>query len=127
MAERGFKTNRLANRNSAEAKTKEIKMPSRQRTRTSRSTSLPPVAEVGDGSIPDTSPDMTLLSEPEPVPVPSRETRIAAAAYERAERRGFAPGFELDDWLAAEREVDAAIAAETSSETFIRDLSTTEH
>ena len=102
-------------------------MPSRQRTRTSRTTSLPPVAEVGDGSIPETSPDIAFLSEPTPTPVQSRETRIAAAAYQRAERRGFAPGFELDDWLAAEREVDAAMAEETSSETFIRDLSTIEH
>ena len=33
---------------------------------------------------------------------------IAAAAYQRAERRGFAPGGELDDWLAAEQEFDAA-------------------
>lgn len=37
----------------------------------------------------------------------SREARIAEAAYWRAERRGFAPGHELDDWLHAEREVDA--------------------
>jgi hypothetical protein len=36
----------------------------------------------------------------------SREARIAEAAYWRAERRGFAPGGELDDWLQAEREVD---------------------
>lgn len=102
-------------------------MPPRQRSRTSRSTSLPPLAEVGDGSIPETVPDMTMTLLSEPRPLPSRETRIAAAAYERAERRGFAPGFELDDWLAAEREVDAAMATETSSETFIRDLSATEH
>lgn len=27
---------------------------------------------------------------------------IAREAYYRAERRGFAPGYELDDWLAAE-------------------------
>mgnify|MGYP001065828621 CR=1 FL=1 len=37
----------------------------------------------------------------------SREARIAERAYWRAERRGFTPGQELDDWLAAEREVDA--------------------
>jgi hypothetical protein len=37
----------------------------------------------------------------------SREARIAEAAYWRAERRGFVPGQELDDWLAAEREVDS--------------------
>jgi hypothetical protein len=36
----------------------------------------------------------------------SREARIAEAAYWRAERRGFTPGHELDDWLDAEREVD---------------------
>jgi hypothetical protein len=36
----------------------------------------------------------------------SREARIAEAAYWRAERRGFAPGHELEDWLDAEREVD---------------------
>jgi len=35
-----------------------------------------------------------------------REARIAEAAYWRAERRGFAPGSELDDWLSAEKEID---------------------
>jgi hypothetical protein len=37
----------------------------------------------------------------------SREARIAEAAYWRAERRGFQPGNELNDWLEAEREVDS--------------------
>jgi hypothetical protein len=36
----------------------------------------------------------------------SREARIAEAAYWRAERRGFAPGGELEDWLEAEKEID---------------------
>jgi DUF2934 family protein len=31
--------------------------------------------------------------------------RIATAAYYLAERRGFEPGHELEDWLTAEREV----------------------
>ena len=31
---------------------------------------------------------------------------IAEAAYLRAERRGFGPGDSLEDWLAAEQEVD---------------------
>lgn len=31
-----------------------------------------------------------------------RESEIAVAAYYIAERRGFAPGFELEDWLTAE-------------------------
>jgi hypothetical protein len=37
-----------------------------------------------------------------------REQRIREAAYCRAERRGFAPGHELEDWLDAEQEVDRA-------------------
>ena len=35
-----------------------------------------------------------------------RQSMIAKAAYLRAEQRNFAPGHELDDWLAAEAEVD---------------------
>jgi hypothetical protein len=37
-----------------------------------------------------------------------RKRRIREAAYFKAERRGFTPGHELDDWLEAEQEVDAA-------------------
>jgi hypothetical protein len=36
----------------------------------------------------------------------ARHRRIAERAYRRAEHRGFAPGRELDDWLAAEVEED---------------------
>jgi hypothetical protein len=38
--------------------------------------------------------------------VPSDLNRlIAETAYYRAQQRGFAPGHELDDWIAAEAEV----------------------
>jgi hypothetical protein len=37
-----------------------------------------------------------------------RHDRIARAAYRRAQARGFEPGHDLDDWLEAEREIDAA-------------------
>jgi Protein of unknown function (DUF2934) len=40
---------------------------------------------------------------------PTQEQRrrmIADAAYHRAQQRGFAPGKELQDWLAAEADVD---------------------
>ena len=37
-----------------------------------------------------------------------RLRRIREAAYFKAEKRGFAPGHELDDWLEAEEEVDQA-------------------
>ena len=39
-------------------------------------------------------------------PSSSREALIATAAYYRAQKRGFRPGHEIEDWLAAEREVD---------------------
>jgi hypothetical protein len=38
-----------------------------------------------------------------------RRSMIAQAAYYRAERRGFEPGHEAEDWLAAESEVDTAL------------------
>ncbi len=36
---------------------------------------------------------------------------IAVAAYHRAEKRGFDPGHEVEDWLQAEKEVSAALHA----------------
>jgi hypothetical protein len=44
--------------------------------------------------------------------VEDRRVSIAKAAYLKAERRGFAPGHELEDWLAAENEVDQRLAGE---------------
>jgi len=38
----------------------------------------------------------------------ARRQRTAIAAFYRAEARGFAPGRELEDWLAAERELETA-------------------
>lgn len=43
-----------------------------------------------------------------------RQQMIAEAAYLRAEQRGFGAGDPLDDWLAAEREVDLLLAERTS-------------
>ena len=43
---------------------------------------------------------------------PDISALVAERAYYKAQSRGFVPGFELDDWLAAEREV-AAMAAGT--------------
>ena len=36
---------------------------------------------------------------------------IAVAAYLKAEKRGFAAGYELDDWNEAEKEVDASLSS----------------
>jgi len=40
----------------------------------------------------------------ETIYLPDRNAKIAELAYYKAERRGFEPGHELDDWLEAERE-----------------------
>ena len=40
----------------------------------------------------------------------TREQLVAEAAYLRAAGRGFEPGHELEDWLAAEKAVDAELA-----------------
>ena len=55
-------------------------------------------------------------AQPKARPVPPalidqelRRSMIERAAYFRAERRGFEPGHEAEDWLAAESEVDAAL------------------
>lgn len=34
-----------------------------------------------------------------------RDARVAELAYYKAEKRGFEPGYEMDDWLEAEREL----------------------
>lgn len=41
----------------------------------------------------------------------ARRAMISQSAYLRAERRGFTPGSEIEDWLAAEAEVDALLRA----------------
>ena len=41
-----------------------------------------------------------------------RRGMIAESAYLRAERRGFAPGHEDEDWMAAEAEVDQLLSAD---------------
>lgn len=42
----------------------------------------------------------------------ARRALIAERAFLRAERRGFQPGQEREDWLAAEQEVDALLKVE---------------
>jgi len=50
--------------------------------------------------------------EPPLVTPDRRRVMIAEAAYLRAERRGFAPGGEEEDWIAAEAEVDRLLSAD---------------
>jgi len=47
--------------------------------------------------------------------VRSREQKIAEAAYFRAQQRNFESGRELDDWVAAELEIDSLNTAHQES------------
>lgn len=47
-----------------------------------------------------------------PHPPIDRRAWIAATAYAIAERRGFEPGHELEDWLKAEKQVQFEIIGE---------------
>lgn len=49
--------------------------------------------------------------DPRPDAELSRDERIRLAAYAIAERRGFEGGSETEDWLEAERQVDASDGA----------------
>lgn len=49
------------------------------------------------------------------VKVADREAMIREAAYYRAEQRGFAPGYEWEDWLAAEAEVERRVDVQPAS------------
>lgn len=48
-------------------------------------------------------------------PHPERQQLISEAAYHKAEARGFESGHELEDWLAAEAEVDARLYGERAT------------
>jgi hypothetical protein len=47
------------------------------------------------------------ITDPVSAAPADRQVKIELEAYLRAERRGFEPGHELEDWLAAERSVGA--------------------
>jgi hypothetical protein len=48
--------------------------------------------------------------KPAGVPAEQRRNYVEVAAYHIAERRGFAPGNPLEDWVKAEAEIDRLIA-----------------
>lgn len=50
----------------------------------------------------------------QPVNADVRRLMIAEAAYFMSEQRGFGAGHEIEDWLLAERQVDAALCTKTA-------------
>jgi hypothetical protein len=73
--------------------------------------SLPP----REAPTPDAMAQASAGNVPTQVTHAARYRMICEAAYLRAERRGFMPGGEVEDWLAAEVEVDRLLKAEHAS------------
>ena len=66
---------------------------------------------IGNGIVGDAhhDPDIAGLAAAEVAArLADYQVKVALAAYFIAEKRGFEPGHELDDWLAAEAQVAAA-------------------
>ncbi|MBS0388706.1 MAG: DUF2934 domain-containing protein [Proteobacteria bacterium] len=68
------------------------------------------VAEEADVAASGANPVAAAPEMPE-----ERRARIAESAYFRAERRGFAVGHELEDWLAAEQDIERALPERSAS------------
>jgi hypothetical protein len=66
--------------------------------------------ERGESSRPNTLVSVRV----ELIPASLRHDMISEAAYFRAEARGWVPGHEIEDWLAAELEIDETIKARYS-------------
>ena len=45
-----------------------------------------------------------------PITETERRAMIESAAYYRAQSRGFSPGYEMEDWLAGEKEIETMLA-----------------
>jgi hypothetical protein len=75
-----------------------------------RGTSTKSLAILESPAASGSSPAGTLWSAPA-TDAEARNRMIAEAAYYRAEQRGFDPGHELDDWLAAEYEIARVLDA----------------
>ena len=66
-------------------------------------TVAPPVPPMSEPAKPRIISEMaSQVATHRPVDAKTRQAMIAEAAYYRAEKRGFAPGHDLDDWLEAE-------------------------
>jgi len=67
-------------------------------------------ATVSPPRIPQAKPDSGAQGSA-PVTREERQVMICEAAYYLAEHRGFEPGHDVDDWLAAEEQIDAALTS----------------
>lgn len=111
----------MANRRSSDSRRKPAPVPAIGAADAARSAVGSGPSSASAQAAPASAPSSRRRASAEPTRTPaaqapvaiSAETRramIAEAAYLRAERRGFVPGGEEGDWLAAEKEVDALLS-----------------
>ena len=79
--------------------------PSIDSTLDSTAADVPGIEQTTNG---ESAPQVRFVGEQ--VVYKSREERIAESAYLYAQVRNFEPGHEVEDWLRAEKEVDALLA-----------------
>jgi Protein of unknown function (DUF2934) len=88
-------------------------MPTTRVTTPRRTGRKPPVPVVPEASKPKSGVISGLVAQPAAKPAIDPQTQytmIAEAAYYCAEKRGFTPGGELADWLAAEAQIRELLA-----------------
>ena len=75
--------------------------------------SLPKIdpAIADSAADPPIRPNFAAIDDAASITAEEREELIRKAAYLHAESRGFSPGHELDDWLAAQSQIDQLIAS----------------
>jgi len=82
-------------------------MASAKQTRPKRAVATPQQpTELSDGASAESVVTGAALTE-RSFDAADRDRMVAEAAYYRAEQRGFAPGHELEDWIASEADIDA--------------------
>ena len=96
-------------KNTSKKKTSEKKVTAKKITK--KKTTAKKTATATTAKKKTTSPENTKGSSGSAFTISAEERwrMIANSAYLKAEARGFAPGHETEDWLQAEKEVDALI------------------
>ena len=97
----------------------------RKAGRTRRPAAKTPAAAAGKSAAPAKAPAVRRAAVPMAPTTPKvpagsaapvdRDEMVRVAAYFRALRRGFAPGYEVADWLEAQAEVDQLIGTAAAS------------
>jgi hypothetical protein len=93
------------------------KTPARRTRRTASATAAPASPRKSPAKPKATKPKVAKPKAPERNDVATsltpveRQRMVELAAFFRAERRGFAPGHEFEDWLAAEAEIAVLVPA----------------